>query len=456
MPPPSQTPNPNPNTHAKYPIVHTGSGPQNNPLVLDAQKLLLALKNKDYEVVDMPAGVKLWRLTKNDTTWLTCETQALYERKTCASILKMVKTRLTNDWKTCANNAGVVIGHVPGIGKTMFLNRLLIQLHSLYILKQIEQHEVLFFDRHEVLFLLFNFTRHTVKKVEVQEGEAMIKDSDLRAHLIVLDDPAATRRGPVCRGPAYFAAMCGASNKKMTFAQFCKDAHTPSVTMDPLTMEEAITILLDMHPTKDEDHVRNAYREWGGSLRRLNAALLQNDDFREYENRLEAAFRDFGSHGPTDLDSVPMLLAERIKKSAVSHFIYHEYQNPSAPVPCQSIQLRLASSNIMMRLHDALVKNGRGHLCRFIQYLQPTSPYHWEGFEELMHHNIARGGEVILQQVKGPQGKVPWEQLSEKLFNVCDEYPFKNCRATRASLSKFVPEEARASLLKFLPEEQVA
>ena len=83
---------------------------------------------------------------------------------------------------------------------------------------------MLFFDRRKRQFLLFNFATYTVKKVEEDVGESMIKD-ERADKLIVLDDPADTQRGPVCHGPPYFAAMCGGSNKKKHFANFRKDAH---------------------------------------------------------------------------------------------------------------------------------------------------------------------------------------------------------------------------------------
>lgn len=119
-----------------------------------------------------------------------------------------------------------------------------------------------------------------------------------------------------------------------------------------MTEKEAIVILLHMHPKAGygEDDVRTVYRDWGGSLRRLNAALLRNDDFSDLISRRNSAFRDFGSHVPTDLDALPTGFAERIKKSCVSHFFYHEWRDASAARPCQSIQLRISSSNIIKHL----------------------------------------------------------------------------------------------------------
>ena len=72
--------------------------------------------------------------------------------------------------------------------------------------------------------------------------------------------------------------------------------------MDPLTEEEAIVILLHMHEGYNRDDVREVYRQWGGSLRRLNADLLRNDYFYDLISRLDNAFRDCGSHVPTDCD----------------------------------------------------------------------------------------------------------------------------------------------------------
>lgn len=420
--------------------MHTGSGPQNWPLVKDAQELLLALKNGQYVEEKLDADVKLWRLTRKDNTWLTAKTQALYERKTCAEILKMVETRLKRT--NCATNAGVIIGHVPGIGKTMFLNRLLIQIYRLSQSEEITQKKVLFFHRRNSVFLLFNFETCTVKKVEQHEGERMIKMGN-RDDLIVLDDPADTTRGPVCFGPHYFAAMCGGSNKQQHFANSRKDAHTPNVTMDPLTEEEAIVILRNMHPKAgfSKDDVRNVYREWGGSLRRLNAALLKGDDFHDLTSRREDAFRAFGSHVQSDLDGLPMGMAERIKKSSYSHHFYHEWRDPSASKPCQSIQLRIASSNIIDRVHDALVLGGRSQLCQFIQHLHPTSPHHWEGFEALMHHDIVKGGEFIFQRVEEPQVEVPWDELSANFFDVHADFPFQNIKDTRSKYFALLTEE---------------
>jgi hypothetical protein len=76
--------------------------------------------------------------------------RVLYERECWREIVGECEKQLSD--KANTKNRGVSIGHVPGIGKSMFLNRLLV-----FSLESFRERRVLFYDRGCKEFLLFNW-----------------------------------------------------------------------------------------------------------------------------------------------------------------------------------------------------------------------------------------------------------------------------------------------------------
>lgn len=369
-----------------------------------------------------PGVVQKWDLTPSvDATWMGCSNEhVLYERHTCAKILEMVQKRL-HTWKDPATNPGIVIGYVSGIGKTMFLNRLLIHVYELFKTDSITQHKVLFFDRTADKFVLFDFITAKARLIEKGHAENMIENESLRSEIIVLEDPSCTKRRPNPRGPAYLCVMCGKASKRKAFAEAVKQAHMPIVTMDPLTLAEATIILGDLHDTPKKE-VETAYTDWGGNLRHLRAFVTHDEDkMRQFISKRKTALLEIGLMNST-CKTARQLIGATSSNPSVSHFFLHEFREH--PENCVGFQLVPTSLTMRDMIHKSLLQGGRHELANFLGQVSRHSPYYWWGFEDMMHHYLAHNATLVRREVlsKGPK----LQDLPEKFFDrkYCG-FPFK-------------------------------
>ena len=369
-----------------------------------------------------PGVVQKWDLTHSGATWMGCSNEkVLYERRTCAKILELVQKRLCF-WDDPAKNPGIVVGYVSGIGKTMFLNRLLIHVYELFNADLIEQKKVVFFDRTADKFVLFDFSTAKARRIEKAQAESMIEDESLRADLIVLDDPSCTERRPNPRGPAYLCAMCGKASKVKIFAEALKQASTPVVTMDPCTLAEATIILRDLHGTP-ENEVEAAYSEWGGNLRHLCAIVTHDDDkIRQFETKRKKALLEIGLLNST-CKTARQLIGATSSKPNVSHFFLHEFREH--PEDCHSVQLVPASSRVSGLIHKSLLQGGRHELANFLNQVSRNSPHYWWGFEYLMHHTLSHKATLVRRKVLPKTEQPKLQDLSKTFFDRnCCGFPF--------------------------------
>ena len=117
-----------------------------------AQKLMDVIQSSEKLIdrQDIGAGVTRWRLPEG-VAWMGLpEDPNLYERETWTGLLDMCISNMVEP--TLKRNRGVAFGHVPGIGKSIFLNRLLIEFH-----KRFPEKPVLYYCRHFEEFIMFDW-----------------------------------------------------------------------------------------------------------------------------------------------------------------------------------------------------------------------------------------------------------------------------------------------------------
>jgi hypothetical protein len=362
-------------------------------VVKRAQALMDVLLTESYQECDLGSKVTRWTLPKG-VVWMgpEFEERDLYERECWRKIVELCKEELSNEVNT--KNRGVSVGHVPGIGKSMFLNRLLV-----FSLKCFRERCVLFYDRGFKAFVLFDWKARRVTAVADEQANHFINDSSQRDTLIVVDDPSGTNRGPAIFGPPYFAAASGKAQMKMK--EDIKQAHLSVVTMDPLSEDEAITMLHAIAGVP-EVNAKELYAEWGGSLRHLLAAWHKAN--QQYRNDRESAFSFLG--GPMTVHSVMSM----VKKSDIpSHYLLHEFASSDLRLN----HLYPASHHVAHRLFTSLAESGRNQLADFLSRLDRSSPHYWWGFEELVHIDLSKGGEFTLHSAPGPAAVFDVTMLNE-------------------------------------------
>jgi hypothetical protein len=328
---------------------------------------------------DIGADVQRWRLP-DGTEWMgAAGTRDMYERPTWRLILELCIQSMVGP--TVTANRGVAVGYVPGIGKTMFLNRLLMELHHHF-----PEKSVLFFDRFFEEFVLFDWPSCHARWLPAEEAFSWIKSAERRDTLIVVDDPSRTQRGPLPGGPPYFAACSGGAMNSQPFKEDRKQAGLRVATMDPLTEEEAVVVLTDIVGVPEE-RARALYDEWGGSLRHL-VASAQGEE-KEQVTARETAFRTAGVGNDKGVE-FSQLIALVAGQSFASHFLFHEFRK--AQDEPRSVRNVPASKKVASRIVTALKTRGPSELASYVNSLHPGIPQFWSGFEDLAHVKLQAGG----------------------------------------------------------------
>ena len=383
-------------------------------VVNKGQKLIDTLQSSEIECDDVGAGVTRWKLPP-DVIWMgSTNSRDLFERPTWKQLVDLCVLRME---APITGNQGVAIGFSPGIGKTMFLNRLLIEFYRRFPSKS-----VLFFERDRSVFVLFNWDEGRVTHVALAKALEMIQEGSLRDKLIVLDDPSkqAHKRDHVRMGPAYFAVASAGAMEEEHFKESRKQAQLIQATMDPLTEEEAVVMLWCLFEI-DEAHAKRLYKEWGGCLRHLVYAAQGGDVLAQIIMEREEEFKKVGLR-PSGWKDLNLKELSSKKLNVSDHLVQHWREHPTK---VQTRESRPASEYVARALHDAVNSHGRSELAEYVKGLNPILPEYWWGFETLAHECLADGGTFdLLASVPG-NSTVDWAQLPLDGFaETCSEFPF--------------------------------
>ena len=395
------------------------------------------IQSSEIDCQDIGAGVTRWRLP-DGVGWMgpSHGDPNLYERETWRQILEMCTTNMVSP--TIRGNRGLAIGHVPGIGKSMFLNRLLIEFY-----RRFPEKSVLYYDRSFSEFIQFHWHSGKVVPIGITDAENLIKNADEKEKFVVFDDPSLSNRGPSAHGPTYFAAVSGKAMRDRKFREDRKQAGCVQVTMDPFTEEEAVVVLREIEGVPEEIS-RELYYEWGGNLRHLIEAFLKSLLYYEHKNERDYAFlksKIVQQDGVENSELIGMLGNHEFP----SHYIFHECRSdPNNP---QTLEYRPASKSVAHRLHDSLQRRGPGQLAEFINSLNPACPQYWWAHEDLAHVSLASGGKFdLLSPLSDDFTKMEIKQLlpfMHEFVSECSVFPFDFTQKEAKKLFDTPPDSAK-------------
>jgi len=214
------------------------------------------------------------------------------------------------------------VGKTPGIGKTVFLNYLLVRFHL-----DLPSRKVLLYSAQEKLFYAIDW-----KNKQVRMCKSNPYTSLPRATWVFLDDPAkAASAGhyPI-RGRAPYSCVSSDSfldDRNNELSEMFKQLNVPTFIMDPPSKKQHYAILSDMfqgkmNPDDLDGKIKKAYYMWGGSLR-IGALEMLHDE-KALDRHLSAMNKRLSQFDSTR--SIPAMVKKCISTgSDTSHYIIHEF-----------------------------------------------------------------------------------------------------------------------------------
>mmetsp|Transcript_14133 Transcript_14133/g.19618 ORF Transcript_14133/g.19618 Transcript_14133/m.19618 type:complete len:529 (+) Transcript_14133:401-1987(+) len=306
------------------------------------------------------------------------------------------------------------VGKTPGIGKTVFLNYLLLRFY-----RKFPNRKILLYSAQEDVFYALDWINKQVRISKNNPYTSLPRDAWL-----FLDDPAKaapwTDHYPI-RGRAPYSCVSSGrflDDRSNRLSEMFKQLNVPTFIMDPPSKKQHYAILSDMfqgkmNPDDLDGKIKEAYYMWGGSLR-IGALEILHD------KKALKSHREFLEKRLSQFDSAKSLPA-MVKKCTTtgrdtSHYIIHEFNKPFLEENKSSVDERLASDYVSKMLREYLKKKSYSELAQFVNELSHNAPGYGIFFEDYIHGFFKEDTErkIVIRPLADAQSE---EKVLEKLHD---------------------------------------